>query len=159
MSMSETRTAVLVGCGSSKRDEKCMAWRMYIKNYADWKMSAAMMMGEPYIISAKHGLIPAFQRIETYEESNGDKSAEELDAWGRDVVRDLPDHYDRVIIFGGRDYAEPVLRHLPDAVEAWDPFDEFGGNGSQMGWCKSAAQSIRSGESVEAVLSEIASPQ
>ena len=64
---------VLVGCGSDKEGKKSYSWRLYKSDYFQKRMTLAMLMGQPAILSAKHGFLRATERIEEYDEDMREK--------------------------------------------------------------------------------------
>lgn len=147
-------TIVIVGCGSVKEDSKSVAWRLYNSGYADLKMTVAMLVGQPFIMSAKHGLVPPNERLEPYDKSIHKMSAEERRELGQQVAESIPERFERVVFLAGKKYRYPVIDALPEDMEVIDPFesDELGGQGDQQGWMKKAAQELVEGESLEGVL-------
>lgn len=131
-----------------------MAWRLYNSGYADLKMTLGMLLGHPFIMSAKHGLIAPNERIEPYEKSIHKMSASERRELGRQVAADIPDRYDQVVFLAGKKYRNPVIEALGDGIDVVNPFasDELKGQGDQQGWMKQAAQELVEGASMEGVL-------
>jgi len=133
----DTHTAVFVACSDTKRDKKSPAWKLYDSTLFEKSWTAAQMLGDPYVISAKHGLVPPMKRLEWYNETLKTKSQAERTSWAEDVWNVCPEHYDEVVILGGRDYVEPLKRthegpfSTPD-VEIHDPYEPTSGNGQQM---------------------------
>ena len=144
----------MVGCGKVKRDSESLAWLLYDSGYAHLKMTVAILVGQPYIVSAKHGLIPPNERVEPYEKSIYELSAAERRELGRQVAADIPDHYDEVVFLAGKKYRNPIIEALDDSFDVINPFesDELNGQGDQQGWLKDAAQDLVEGKSLEQVL-------
>lgn len=124
------RTAVLVSCGAAKRDNRSVAWKLYESTLFEKSMGAAMMMGEPYIMSAKHGLLNVDERIEPYNETLRNYSSDEKLSWARSL--EIPEHYDKLVLLGGKDYVEPICEVYGDEYEITLPYDDCSGNGQQM---------------------------
>lgn len=127
-------TACLVACGSSKRNGKEPAWQLYDSTLFQKSWGAAMMLGQPYVISAKHGLLHADDRIEPYDETLKNKDDAEKRQWAEDIESELSNKYNTVIIFGGRDYVEPIKDVFGTYrdVDVLDPYNGTSGNGEQM---------------------------
>lgn len=145
---------VIVGCGKVKRDSESLAWLLYDSGYAHLKMTVAILVGQPYIASAKHGLVPPNERVEPYQKSIYELSAAERRELGRQIAADIPDHFDEVLFLAGKKYRNPIIEALDDSFDVINPFesDELGGQGDQQGWLKQAAQDLVDGESLEGVL-------
>lgn len=143
-----------MACGKVKRDRESLAWLLYDSGYAHLKMTVAMLVGQPFIMSAKHGLVPPNERLEPYEKSIYELSAAERRELGRQVAASIPDHFDEVLFLAGKKYRYPVIEALDDGIEVIDPFesDELKGQGDQQGWLKEAAQDLVEGASLEQVL-------
>lgn len=129
--MSSEDVAALVACGASKRDGKQPAWALYSSVLFEKSWSAAMVTGDPYVMSAKYGLLSPDDRVEPYDETLKSFTTEEKIAWAEDVVAELSDHYDKVALFGGRDYVEPI-KMVVDMYEIEDVYQDTGGIGEQM---------------------------
>lgn len=147
-------TIVLVGCGKSKEPDKQPSWRLYRKTYFESKMTAAMVIGVPFIASAKYGLVRPDDRIEPYDETLRNASDSEKQEWGSEVVDEIPERFDQAVVLAGRDYAEPIKANVSSDFTVYDPFQAFGGNGKQMGWCLDAVDRLMAGESLTDVLPE-----
>lgn len=135
--MTRQRVAVIVGCGNSKEDNREVAWKMYSSTYFEKKWAAASVIGHPYIVSGKYGLLSVNDRIDPYSETWKDLDAEETRSRAEEVVDDLPDQYDTVVLLAGRDYVNPLTEALEKKrdVKIHDPFKNTSGNGEQMEWC------------------------
>lgn len=143
-----------MACGKVKRDRESLAWLLYDSGYAHLKMTVAMLVGQPFIMSAKHGLVPPNERLEPYEKSIYELSAAERRELGRQVAASIPDHFDEVLFLAGKKYRYPVIEALDDGIEVIDPFesDELKGQGDQQAWLKEAAQDLVEGASLKQVL-------
>lgn len=132
--------ACLVACSASKRDERTVAWQLYDSTLFQKSWTAATVLGQPYVVSAKHGLVPPHRRLDPYDETLKTKGEAECTEWAENVLKVLPtDYYEHVVVFGGRDYVEPLRRvhegpfaTNTDHVTFHDPYADTGGNGEQM---------------------------
>lgn len=127
-----TRVASFVACSSSKVDSRTVAYQLYDSTLFQKSFSAAQLIGEPYIMSAKHGLLRASERIDPYDEYLGDKTVAEKQSWGEDVVSDIPDTYDCIVLFGGRDYVEPIVDQYDGNASLYDAYKDTSGIGQQL---------------------------
>jgi len=132
-----TSTAVFVACSATKRDTRSPAWKLYDSTLFEKSWTAAQMLGQPYVISAKHGLVPPMKRLEPYDETLKTKSSAEANSWADGVWKTLPEQYDTVVILGGRDYVVPLKRthdgpFSTPTVTIHDPYEPTSGNGQQM---------------------------
>lgn len=144
-----SRIACLVQCASSKRQNRDQSWALYNSVNFQKAWTAASLLGDPYVMSAKHGLVSATERLDPYDEYLGDKSADKKRAWAIDVVETLPDHYDGIVLFGGRDYVEPVKDciDLETQYNWWfDVYADTSGNGKQMAVCDDISEAVIDGE-------------
>jgi len=144
-------TASLVACGKSKVDTESVAWQLYNSTGFEKNWTAGMLCGDPYVMSAEHGLVLPQTRVEPYDTSLYDVTADERLLWGRDVVADLPNRYDTVVLFGGRKYVDPIITALDDDSQSWvvyDPFVVTTGNGQQMRVADRIADARTAGKSV-----------
>lgn len=123
--------ACLVACGSSKRDGSNPSWGLYSSTLFEKSWAAASLVGQPFVMSAKHGLLTVDDRITPYNETLKNYSAEEKQAWAHEVASSLPDKYDTVVLFGGRDYVDPLIEAFNN-IEVIDPYQNTSGNGRQM---------------------------
>lgn len=143
-----TRRLVLVGCGNDKENDRSYSWRLYRSDYFQKRMTLAMMLGEPAILSAKHGYLPATERIEPYDEDMRDKEEYQIESWALSVANDIPKFYDEIVILAGKKYRNPLQNILEeDGYVVFSPFDspEIKGIGDQISWCKESAEEIREG--------------
>lgn len=123
-------TACLVACGSSKRDGSQPAWGLYDSTLFEKSWAAASLVGDPFVMSAKHGLLTVDDRLKRYNETLKDYTEAEKCEWAESVAKELPNHYDVVVLFGGRDYVNPLKEALD--VEVVDAYEGTSGNGKQM---------------------------
>lgn len=128
--------AVFVACGKHKRDSKQPIWSLYDSTLFQKSWTAAQMLGDPWVLSAKHGLVPPMHRHEPYDETLKDKTGAEKRTWAENIWKMVPETYDTVVVLGGRDYVEPLKETqsplVAPEVELFDPYEETVGNGQQM---------------------------
>lgn len=127
------RTAALVSCSRSKRDKdggKRVSWAMYNSTLFEKSWAAASVMGDPFIMSAKHHLLTVDDRIFPYNKTLKDFTWEEKVEWAETVLSQLPEQYTKIVIFGGRDYVEPIIE--VSEREVVDVYKDTTGNGQQM---------------------------
>lgn len=129
-----TKTLVLVGCGSKKRDERCPAHQMYTSNYANRKFATACFLGVPAIASAKHELLWPHEIIDPYEETLNGESYEDRLAWARRLRAQIPNRYEKLCLLMGREYAEPILEVCCGDYKINDPFKHTSGLHEQHDW-------------------------
>ena len=130
-------TLVLVGCGQNKRDSKQPIWKLYEGDYFDKKMTLAMLLGHPAVLSAKHGLVMPHEKIEPYDEDLREKEDYKKESWALSVFNSIPEDYEKVAILAGKDYREHLIPMLESAnFEVDSPFDsnEMSGIGDQIEW-------------------------
>jgi len=144
----------LVGCGSTKKKSKSYSWDIYESDYFHKRMTVAMLMGQPAILSAKHGLLLANERINPYDEDMRQKSEKEKKEWALEVFQSVPDRYTEVVILAGKEYRYPLIDMLKKEVKVFSPFDddEISGIGHQISWCKTTAEKILSGQDIYSIL-------
>lgn len=132
----EEEIAALVACSESKQDDRTIAWQLYNSTLFQKSWTAATVVGTPFVMSGKHGLVRATERLDHYDEYLGDKDAAEKRLWAEGVLDDLPSQYDTVVLFGGRDYVEPIKKITPTYprrdLTVYDPYLQTSGNGQQM---------------------------
>jgi len=127
---------------------------MYKSVQFEKNMVTAMLMGDPFILSAKHELLYPEQRIDPYDEWMGDKTRDERIEWAKGVVRDLPDQYDNLVFFAGKKYRYPIQTVLDSSEKSYtvySPFEHTSGNGEQMNWVDTVRNQLRNGASIEEV--------
>lgn len=143
-------TAVLVSCSKTKSDERCAAYRMYQSVYFEKMWTTANLIGIPYIISGKHGLLFPSDRIDPYEKNLNDADKEERVEWAHDVISDLPDEFENIVLFAPKKYRHPieeVIEKTDNEYDVYCPFEAHSGNGEQMGWLDEVRPPLRSGAS------------
>lgn len=117
-------TIGLISCTNRKKAYRCKAGEMYTES--PWfKLAyelATLVTDRIYILSAKHGLLPAEQEIDPYNEGLQDKSPRERRQWNDRVVESLRGvsdfSHDDYLIIAGRDYYENLL---PQLKRIWVP--------------------------------------
>jgi len=124
-------TAALVACSNSKRDSRNPGWSLYDSVGFEKSWTAAMVIGHPYVMSAKHGLVDPTERLDPYDKTLKDYTWAEKVAWAEDVLAALDDGYQTIVLFGGRDYVEPI-KHVAEEYTIEDPYEGTSGNGTQM---------------------------
>jgi hypothetical protein len=138
---------VLVGCGKKKREEKSYAWKLYEGRYFEKKMTVAMMLGHPAILSAKYGYVPISEKIEPYDEHIRTKEEHERHSWALSIANSVPD-CNEIVILAGKNYRNPLVDILKEkGYKVYSPFDssEIRGIGDQMAWCKETSEAIEDG--------------
>lgn len=95
-------------------------------------------------MSAKHGLLSVDERVDPYDETLREATDEEKIEWAESL--DVPEHYDRLVLFGGRDYVEPIDEVYGSEYEIVRPFDDCGGIGEQMAVAGDICQAALDGE-------------
>lgn len=150
-----TKRLVLVGCGSDKENKKTYSWRLYKSDYFQKRMTLAMLMGQPAILSAKHGFLRATERIEEYDEDMREKEGYEIQSWALSVANEIPNFYDEIVILAGDKYRNPLQTILKeDGYSIYSPFesDDIRGIGDQISWCKETAERIENDENPKDLL-------
>lgn len=122
--------ACLVACSRSKRDGRNVSFGVYDSVLFEKSWGAASLVGDPFVMSAKHHLLSVNDRVDDYDETLKNYSSDEKIEWAEEVAGQLPRHYDVVVLFGGRDYVEPLKEVLD--VEVVDAYEGTSGNGKQM---------------------------
>lgn len=103
-----TRTLVFVGCGSSKRDERCEAGDMYTSGYYNLKQKWAEQHGDEWrVVSAKHGILHPSEEIDPYDITPGGESWDSrmTEHWRSDVAAQMEvlewDRIEEVVVLAG----------------------------------------------------------
>lgn len=111
-------TIALISCTKRKKAYRCKAGEMYTESpwlKLDYEL-ATFVADRIYILSAKHGLLPAEQEIEPYNEALHDKSSLERRQWNDRAVASLGSvsdlSHDDYMIIAGRDYYENLFPRL-----------------------------------------------
>lgn len=127
--MPDTKAA-LVACSNSKRDNRNVSWALYNSTLFEKSWAAASLVGDPFVISAKHHLLTVDDRLDPYDKTLKNFSWDEKVTWAETVCEQLPEKYDEIVVFGGRDYVEPLLAVAEIPVR--DVYEGTVGNGEQM---------------------------
>lgn len=110
---------VLIACTAKKAPSRVKARELYQSALFQKSIAYAdrLKPDEIYILSAKHGLVPADMPLDPYDESLQSKSATEVRRWAENVLRDLSRvadlRNDRFTILAGDKYR----RHLQGALQ------------------------------------------
>jgi hypothetical protein len=120
----------LVACSGSKVDGRSPAWKLYDSTLFEKSFAAAVAVGVPYVMSAKHGIVAVDDRLDPYNETLKNYSAEEKTVWAKEL--EMPS-FDTLVLFGGRDYVEPIKEEYGDKHKIVDAYDNCSGIGVQMG--------------------------
>jgi len=123
-------TMCLVACAASKRDERTVAYALYNSTLFEKSFGAACMVGDPYIMSAKHGILSLDDRIEPYDETLREYTAVERREWATQL--ELPSGYDTIVLFGGKDYIDPIKDVYGGDYTFIEPYSDTSGIGEQM---------------------------
>lgn len=153
-----SKRLVLVGCGSDKENKKTYSWRMYKSDYFQKRMTVAMLMGQPAILSAKHGFLKASERIDTYDEDMRQKKEYQIQSWALSVANNIPNFYNEIVILAGKKYRNPLQSILKeDGYTVFSPFEseDIRGIGDQISWCKETAERIESGKNPKDLLESV----
>jgi len=137
--------AALVACGYAKRSGKNVAWAVYDSTLFEKSWAAASMIGQPFVMSAKHELLTVDDRVEKYNKTLNDFSKDERTRWAKNLDEQLPNHYNTVVVFGGRNYVNPIKRVFDRNII--DPYENCSGNGQQMAVAGEIIKSELNGES------------
>lgn len=122
--------AALVACSKSKREKRTVAWQLYDSILFQKSWAAATLVGEPYVMSAKHGLLAVNDRVDPYDETLRNATQSERHEWAQSL--DIPSTYETLVLFGGRDYVNPVKDVYGDNYCIVDVYADCTGNGQQM---------------------------
>jgi hypothetical protein len=88
------------------------------------------MVGDPYIMSAKHGIVSVDDRLDPYDKTVNNFTKSERIGWAESL--DIPDGYDSIVLFGGRDYVEPIIDVYGDEYSIVDAYGDCRGIGEQL---------------------------
>jgi len=111
---------VLVSCVKKKQKCPCLARDMYTSWFFRAMREYAEREGDSgwFILSAKHKLLSPEKKIETYDESLNDYSADKRKAWSREVIESLAGQFTPgehgFIILAGDKYCDPLESMLRD---------------------------------------------
>lgn len=137
----------ITNCGSDKRDQKSVSWKLYDSLYFESRMSTAMMLGRPFIVSAKHGLVRPSDRLEPYDASMSSLEEYEKDSWALGIVTKIPPNVDSVYLLTSKAYSKPLKKMLLNQtdVNIYDCFVNCSGIGEHKGWCKTVSEKLERG--------------
>lgn len=147
-----TTIYTLVGCGKAKHEGTLPAKDKYSSNYFELKRKYAEALSDEWgIVSAEYGLIHPDEKIDDYDTTVANMSADEREIWGDKVgsslierIKDIGYHrLDEVHVLLGQQYQEPIpALHFVDEFTTVDvvyPFEDTSGIGEQMTVLKTAA--------------------
>ncbi len=115
----------LVSCTKQKLPHEAPAWKLYsvsVLFYKSYHVAKYLRLTRrnPYILSAKYGLISSDEIIEPYDETLSNRSRKERAQWGRDVAKQILNQFDVsrevFIFFTGKKYYRSLISYLPNAV-------------------------------------------
>ena len=131
-------TVVLVSCSAGKENKPMPAEKLYNSDLFKKQLEYAKKLTRPndiYIISAKYHLVPLRAKIEPYNKTLKDMSADERQSWSDTVLDQLKKKgydldKDKFVILAGNSYRQYLEPHMKN-VEV--PF-----NGLRIGQQKKA---------------------
>lgn len=149
--MNSSKTLVIVGCGAAKRDEAALARNLYTSTYFAKKREYAETIGDDWrILSAEHGLLDPYEKIEPYETSIDDLDGDELNRLAGNVGLSLIDQlgdglaagrgFDEIVVLAGRKYLDPLRERdafaagISEVVTFPLQQNDLAGIGEQMAW-------------------------
>jgi len=121
------KQVALISCVSKKLNNKMEAYKLYspsmlFKAHWNWALQKAKLdprNDEIFIISAKHGLLHPFKKIEKYDVTLKNMSPKEKKEWAQRVYTQLKEKFKSdlseitFLILAGRDYYEELVKLLP----------------------------------------------
>ena len=125
-----TDTVCLVACSGTKLESRSPSWKLYDSTLFEKSFAAAMVVGVPYIMSAKHGIVDVDQRLDYYNETLKDYTVEEKREWAESL--EMP-NAETLVLFGGRDYVDPIKEEYGENYDIIDAYEDCSGIGVQMG--------------------------
>jgi len=131
----------LVACSKGKESSRKPSWKLYDSTLFEKSWAAASLVGDPYVMSAKHGIVSVDDRLDPYDETLKTATNKEKIEWAENL--NIPSHYDTFVLFGGRDYVVPIVGTYGDEYEIVDVYEGCSGNGKQM---------AKAGEIVETII-------
>jgi len=112
-------TISLIACSRSKRLGAAVARELYQGERFKRAYAYSLLHGyEPYILSAKHGLLSSEQEIEPYDESLADITQSARHAWAENIVSLLQKRglmNTSIVVLAEDLYALPLKSILPNA--------------------------------------------
>jgi hypothetical protein len=134
-------TVALIGCSGKKAPHAAIPCLLYLGTRFQRSLDVAitrLKVERVFVVSAKHGLLPLYEKIEPYDESLAALTIEERRAWARAVARDparrVP-NATRVTVLADDLYANPLRAYLPDAAYPLAGMAE----GAQKAWLEANA--------------------
>ncbi len=130
----------LISCTKQKLPNKAPAWKLYSVSVLFYKSYHVakylrLTLRDPYILSAKYGLVSSSEIIEPYDETLSNRSRKERAIWGRKVAKQLLSQFDVnrevFIFFTGKKYYRPLVSYLPNSVSF---FPQSYGIGQRMSY-------------------------
>ncbi len=119
---------VLVACAKEKLDRAAPAGALYVSPLfrKAWRWACTRPAAEPFILSARHGLLDPRTVVEPYDLELRQLSRAERDGWAQYVTRALVERARghapvRVTILAGASYVEPLRPHLPPSWVVEEP--------------------------------------
>lgn len=119
-------TIFLLSCSKSKHNYPCPAGQMYEPStlYKAALQYASSRVDDKddkdkqiFILSAKYGLLSLSDLISPYEMTLKNMPSSECDQWGKRVFDQMAQKFDinnsTFIFLAGRDYSDPLRKHLP----------------------------------------------
>lgn len=125
-----TDTVCLVACSGTKLESRSPSWKLYDSTLFEKSFAAAMVVGIPYIMSAKHGVVGVDERLDDYNETLKDYTVEEKREWAESL--EMPSA-ETLVLFGGRDYVNPIKEQYGGDYDIIDAYEDCSGIGVQMG--------------------------
>ena len=118
VSLEEAFTIGLVGCCKAKLAHAAPARAFYVSRLFQLSLEVAMKRCDVvYVISAEHALVPLDHVLAPYDKTMKDLAKEWRPIWGSRVwdaiARRHPDVSRHIVIYAGKEYAEPILRAAP----------------------------------------------
>ncbi len=118
------KEVVLISCVAKKLEGKHEAYKLYSPSTlfkTHWNYALYCLKKDPrkeiFIISAKHGVISPFKKIEKYDVTLKTMSKEDRRNWAQKVILQLQEKFNlnktKFIILAGKDYYEYLIKLLP----------------------------------------------
>ena len=111
---------ILLLCSSNRKTPfPAPAWQLYQSVFfrLGWQYGQQLDPSASYLLSARYGLLPAWQEVPPYPETMSSLPDEDLPAWAEMVATDLNRRHDlaqtRVVVLALRRFFEPLLPYLP----------------------------------------------
>jgi len=152
------KVAVFVACGSNKPHDRAVSWKLYDSTLFEKSWTAAQALGHPFVMSAKHGIVPPTKRLDKYNETLKGKPKRKKISWADELwTTFINSGYEHYVLLGGRDYVDPLLETFhgpfstpdPNNATVHDPYEPTSGNGQQMAVAGELADAAYSADTVE----------